>query len=72
MIKVIDSMFPSPLNVDTWTKKLETKLEKPKTTSYNNCKKTACIFTKNQKIQKLQIVMDTKTERLKFISAIKT
>ena len=31
--------------------------------------KTACIFAKNQKIQKLQIVMDTKTERLKFISA---
>ena len=31
--------------------------------------KTACIFAKNQKIQKLQIVMVTKTERLKFISA---
>ena len=69
MIKVIDSMFPSPLNVDTWTKKLETKLEKPKMTSYNNCKKRPVFLPKTQKIQKLQILMDTKTERLKFISA---
>ena len=52
MIKVIDSMFPSPLNVDTWTKKLETKLEKPKMTSYNNIAKNGLYFCQKPKNSK--------------------
>ena len=52
------------MDKETWN-----QIGKTKNDIIQQLQKTACIFAKNQNIQKLQIVMDTKTERLKFISA---
>ena len=52
------------MDKETWN-----QIGKTKNDFIQQLQKTACIFAKNPKIQKLQIVMDTKTERLKFISA---
>lgn len=52
------------MDKETWN-----QIGKTKNDFIQQLQKMACIFAKNQKIQKLQILMDTKTERLKFISA---
>ena len=52
------------MDKETWN-----QIGKTKSDFIQQLQKTACIFAKNQKIQKLQILMDTKNERLKFISA---
>ena len=52
------------MDKETWN-----QIGKTKNDFIQQLQKTACIFAKNQKIQKLQILIDTKTERWKFISA---
>ena len=52
------------MDKETWN-----QIGKTKNHIIQQLQKTACIFAKNQKIQEKEIVMVTKTERLKFISA---